>query len=98
MSNYCEFFLLLADLGFWRGVAGLMYHPPLRRSLVNAFAYWQAQDIGNATHTYFDDVAQAFEHIQTIAGPSNTPELWNGETGWPTDGEDRLTRILHFRV
>ena len=54
--------------------------------LVNAFAYWQAQDISNATATYFDDIMQAFARIQDISGSTETPELWNGETGWPSDG------------
>jgi len=54
---------------------------------VNAFAFWQGQGLSNATKTYFDDIMQAFGHIQTQAGgPSKAPELWNGETGWPTDG------------
>ncbi|KAF2094809.1 family 17 glycosyl hydrolase [Rhizodiscina lignyota] len=54
--------------------------------LVNAFGYWQAQPIDNATHTYFDDMMQAFTHIQSVAGSTSSIELWNGETGWPTDG------------
>lgn len=29
---------------------------------------------------------QAFQRIQTTSGSTKTPELWNGETGWPTDG------------
>lgn len=29
---------------------------------------------------------QAFQRIQSISGSTTTPELWNGETGWPTDG------------
>lgn len=29
---------------------------------------------------------QAFAHIQAIAGDTDSIELWNGETGWPTDG------------
>jgi len=53
--------------------------------LVNAFGYWQGQDISNATHQYFDDLMQAFQHIQQISG-GNKIELWNGETGWPSDG------------
>jgi glucan 1,3-beta-glucosidase len=61
----------------------LTSHSP---SLVNAFAYWQGQEIGNATATYFDDITRAFAHIQSISGSTTTPELWNGETGWPTDG------------
>jgi glucan 1,3-beta-glucosidase len=52
--------------------------------LVNAFGFWQAQDISNASHQYFDDMMQAYQHIQSVAG-GNKIELWNGETGWPTD-------------
>lgn len=52
---------------------------------VNAFGYWQGQDISNATHTYADDIMQAFVHIQQVAGNTDI-DLWNGETGWPTDG------------
>lgn len=54
--------------------------------MVNAFAFWQGQQIRNASHTYFDDLMQAFGHIQKIAGSTDAVELWNGETGWPTDG------------
>ncbi|EKG19563.1 Glycoside hydrolase family 17 [Macrophomina phaseolina MS6] len=55
--------------------------------LANAFAYWQGQDIKNASATYFEDMARAIEHIQDVAGgPEKAPEIWNGETGWPTDG------------
>jgi len=53
--------------------------------LVNAFAFWQAQDINNATHQYFDDLMQAYRHIEQVSG-GNKIEVWNGETGWPTDG------------
>ena len=55
-------------------------------SLVNAFAYWQGQEITNGSHTYLDDLAQAFGHIQSLAGSTDAIELWNGETGWPADG------------
>ncbi|KAL9103793.1 MAG: hypothetical protein Q9163_001202 [Psora crenata] len=54
--------------------------------LVNAFGYWQSQDISNASATYLDDLQQAYGHIQSVAGSTNSIELWNGETGWPTDG------------
>ncbi|KAF2461119.1 putative glucan 1,3-beta-glucosidase [Lineolata rhizophorae] len=53
---------------------------------VNAFAYWQGQDIDNATATYFEDMQRAFGHIQDVSGSLDSPELWNGETGWPTTG------------
>lgn len=56
--------------------------------LVNAFGYWQAQEISNATATYLDDLQQAFGHIQSLAGSTTSIEIWNGETGWPTTGGD----------
>ena len=54
--------------------------------MVNAFAYWQGQQIRNATRTYIDDLIQAFGHIQEMVKSADAVELWNGETGWPTDG------------
>lgn len=54
--------------------------------LVNAFAFWQRQEIGNATATYLDDLAQAFTHIQDKSGSLTDIELWNGETGWSGTG------------
>lgn len=55
--------------------------------LVNAFAFWQGQDIGNATATYLDDLMQAYAHIEDTAGPDADIEIWNGETGWPGTGQ-----------
>lgn len=55
--------------------------------MVNAFAYWQGQQVSNATVTYLDDLQQAFGHIQELAGSVDAVEIWNGESGWPTDGE-----------
>lgn len=50
--------------------------------LCNAFSYWQGQELKNATHSFIDDIMQAFGHIQDVAGSaSNGPELWVGETG-----------------
>lgn len=55
--------------------------------LCNAFSYWQGQTIQNATASFFDDIMQAFGHIQSVAGSvTSGPELWVGETGWPTQG------------
>jgi glucan 1,3-beta-glucosidase len=51
------------------------------RSLCNAFSYWQGQVIGNATGSFFDDIMQAFGHIQAVSGSTDKPELWVGETG-----------------
>ena len=61
---------------------------------MNAFAYWQGQNIDNATATYFDDIMQAFQRIQSTAGSTTSPELWNGETGWPTDGGSNYNDAL----
>lgn len=66
--------------------------------MVNAFAFWQAQGLDNATKTYFDDIMQAFGHIQSVAGGvDKAPELWNGETGWPTDGKYAPFLLPSFR-
>ncbi|KAF9889759.1 glycoside hydrolase 3 protein [Aspergillus nanangensis] len=55
--------------------------------LANGFAYWQGQDISNATNTYFDDMAQAKAHIEKVAGDNaKNIRFGNGETGWPTTG------------
>lgn len=55
--------------------------------LGNAFAYWQGAPVNNASKTYFDDIAQAIEHVQKVAGDNaKNIRFLNGETGWPTDG------------
>ncbi|KAL4942333.1 hypothetical protein BDV06DRAFT_192386 [Aspergillus oleicola] len=55
--------------------------------LANGFAYWQGQEIKNATATYFDDMAQAMARIEQVAGDNaKNIRFGNGETGWPTDG------------
>jgi len=59
-------------------------------ALANGFAYWQYQDISNATATYFDDMAQALGHIQDVSGSLDGIHFMNGETGWPTDGGDNM--------
>lgn len=51
--------------------------------LVNAFAFWQGAAEKEAIHVYFDDMYKAITHIEKLAG-DNMPEIWNGETGWPT--------------
>ncbi|USP74331.1 glucan 1,3-beta-glucosidase-like protein [Curvularia clavata] len=59
--------------------------------LVNAFAFWQGARAGaDATKVYFDDMYQALTHIEQVAGGRDkAPEVWNGETGWPTaEGTD----------
>ncbi|KAK6200124.1 glycoside hydrolase [Scheffersomyces amazonensis] len=51
----------------------------------NAFSYWQGQTNQNASYSFFDDIMQALQVIQTTKGSTNI-EFWVGETGWPTDG------------
>lgn len=53
--------------------------------MINAFAFWQGASRDNATKVYLDDMYQATTHIEKVAGgPDKAPEIWNGETGWPT--------------
>lgn len=47
-------------------------------SLANGFAYWQYQEISNATKTYFDDMAQALAHIQEVTGSIDSIHFMNG--------------------
>lgn len=56
--------------------------------LVNAFSYWQATPISNATHNFFSDVFGALQQIENVLGQGNMDKLqfWVGETGWPTTG------------
>lgn len=57
--------------------------------LINAFAFWQGGGIdnNNATNVYFNDMYQAITHIEKLVGSRDKmPEIWNGETGWPTAG------------
>ncbi|KAI9708988.1 MAG: hypothetical protein M1812_007801 [Candelaria pacifica] len=69
------------------GAASPLYgdHGNANILLVNAFPYWQGQEISNASHTLLDDLGQAFGLIQ-----SSKPdmEIWVGETGWPSAGTD----------
>ncbi|CUS22513.1 LAQU0S05e07074g1_1 [Lachancea quebecensis] len=52
--------------------------------MANAFSYWQGQTMENASYSFFDDIMQAMQTIQTVKG-TDIP-FWVGETGWPTDG------------
>lgn len=60
---------------------------------MNAFGYWQNVSICNASLTYFDDLTQAYTHINSVA--DRPLELWNGETGWPTT---RMITLDSFNV
>lgn len=54
--------------------------------LANAFSYWQATPINNATWNFFEDIFGALQQIQRVAPGNKLPQFWVGETGWPTDG------------
>lgn len=53
--------------------------------LSNAFSYWQGQTQANASYSFFDDIMQSLQAVQTI---SSDIEFWIGETGWATAGAD----------
>lgn len=54
--------------------------------MANAFSYWQGQALSNASFSFFDDIMQALQVIQTTKGSTDI-DFWVGETGWPTAGE-----------
>lgn len=70
---------------FQDGTADPIIKGGVKLILTNAFSYWQAQELSNSTHSYLDDLFQAFARIQSVAGTTDI-EIWNGETGWPCDG------------
>jgi len=70
---------------FQDGTADPILQSGINFVMANAFSYWQGQVTANASHSYIDDLFQAFGHIQNVAGSTDI-EIWNGETGWPTDG------------
>lgn len=51
----------------------------------NAFSYWQGQTQQNSSYSFFDDIMQALQTIQTIKGTTDL-NFWVGETGWPSEG------------
>ncbi|CCH60503.1 hypothetical protein TBLA_0C07120 [Henningerozyma blattae CBS 6284] len=53
--------------------------------MANAFSYWQGQTMQNSSYSFFDDIMQALQTIQSTKGSTDIT-FWVGETGWPTDG------------
>ncbi|QLG72945.1 hypothetical protein HG535_0E00290 [Zygotorulaspora mrakii] len=53
--------------------------------MANAFSYWQGQTMNNASYSFFDDIMQALQTIQSTKGSTDIT-FWVGETGWPSDG------------
>jgi glucan 1,3-beta-glucosidase len=78
---------------FQDGTADPLIQGGVKLLLANAFSYWQGQQTANASHSYLDDLYQAFNHIQLVAGNTDI-EIWNGETGWPTDGGDNYEAAI----
>lgn len=63
----------------------------------NAFSYWQGQTQDNATYSFFDDIMQALQVIQSIKGETDIT-FYVGETGWPTEGtafEDSVPSLVN---
>lgn len=54
-------------------------------TFANAFSYWQGQTKNNASYSFFDDIMQALQVIQTTKGSTDI-DFYVGETGWPTEG------------
>lgn len=54
-------------------------------TFANAFSYWQGQTSQNASYSFFDDIMQALQKIQTAKGSTDI-DFWVGETGWPSEG------------
>lgn len=46
--------------------------------LANGFPYWQYQEIGNATKTYFATMSEALGHIQELTGSLDDIHFMNG--------------------
>lgn len=54
-------------------------------TFANAFSYWQGQTKQNASYSFFDDIMQALQKIQSAKGSTDI-DFWVGETGWPSEG------------
>lgn len=54
-------------------------------TFANAFSYWQGQTNANSSYSFFDDIMQALQVIQTTKGSTDI-YFYVGETGWPTEG------------
>ncbi|KAH3688705.1 hypothetical protein WICPIJ_000305 [Wickerhamomyces pijperi] len=72
----------------WNVIVDGASHPAIVAAdmvFANAFSYWQGQTQDNATYSFFDDIMQALQTIQTAKGETDIT-FWVGETGWPTEG------------
>lgn len=72
----------------WNILVDGLAQPTIRAAdfvFANAFSYWQGQSMNNASYSFFDDIMQALQVIQTTKGSTDI-EFWVGETGWPSDG------------
>ncbi|KAI9814662.1 MAG: glycoside hydrolase 3 protein [Phylliscum demangeonii] len=81
--------IMVGTADSWNKFADGTADPVIRAAdiiLCNAFAYWQGQDINNASATFFDDIQQALGRVQSIRGSVDGVKFMVGETGWPTGG------------
>ncbi|KAG7193254.1 glycoside hydrolase 3 protein [Scheffersomyces spartinae] len=72
----------------WNVLVDGMAQPAIKEAdfvFANAFSYWQGQTQQNSSYSFFDDIMQALQVIQTTKGSTDIP-FWVGETGWPTEG------------
>lgn len=72
----------------WNVLVDAAADPAIQASdlvFANAFSYWQGQTQANASYSFFDDIMQALQVIQTSKGSTDIT-FWVGETGWPTSG------------
>lgn len=51
----------------------------------NAFSYWQGQTLANSSYSFFDDIMQALQKVQSAKGSTDI-NFYVGETGWPSEG------------
>lgn len=80
----------------WNKIADGTADPVIRVSdfiYCNAFAYWQGQEIKNASATFFDDIQQALGRAQSV---KKDIEFAVGETGWPTGGSNYGAAVVGF--
>lgn len=74
----------------WNMLVDGMAYPAIQESDViyaNAFSYWQGQTNQNSTFSFFDDIMQALQTVQSVKGSTDI-DFYVGETGWPTEGSN----------
>ena len=65
--------------GWANGTMDNIIKSGIKLVLANGFPYWQYQEIGNATRTYFYDMGEALNHIQEVSGGNDIHFMNGGE-------------------